>query len=118
MSKPDGLVLTDYPHDKLTRAAVKMAGAGRAAGAECGIILLSDAGEDGTCCLHPFGYEGPDKAGILAQVFVQVAEHLIFFGLSMGVKVDLLVNGKPMPEHPVFGGEGEAEDDGPARAGQ
>lgn len=92
----DEPVLTDYPHDRLTRLADKM---GKALASVPGtgdvraIVLLNDA--DGGC-VHAAGYPG-DETARYALMMADTVEHMQALGQAVGARVDIFINGVLMP---------------------
>jgi hypothetical protein len=95
----DGPVLTNYPHDRLSRLAVVMTEAlDQVPGTgDVRAVVMLDDGSSG--CVHPHRY--PDPAGNRnAALFVDVTAHLMELGKALGIQVDVLLNGRKMPQHP------------------
>lgn len=89
-------VVTAYPHDRLSRLADIMTAALDSVpgtGDVRAIVMLHDA-EDG--CVHPHNYPEPVDARN-ALLFLHAAVHLTEMGRALGVKVEMLVNGKKVP---------------------
>lgn len=89
-------LLTSYPHDRLSRLADAMTATLKADPRSDGVravVMLDDA--DGGC-VHPHGYPGFEGQAD-ALLFVDTAAHLAAMGRALGVKVDLLINGKKVP---------------------
>lgn len=92
----DEPVLTDYPHDRLTRLADAM---GAALDAQPGtgdvraIVLLNDK-DNG--CVHAHGYPEPTLACHVLMM-ADVALHLQQLGKALGTRVEIWVNGARMP---------------------
>jgi hypothetical protein len=82
-------VVSDYPHDRLTRLADQMGKVLRKAKDVRGVILLDDA--DGGC-VHPVGYPGGARGK--GTLFIDTAVHLIAMGEALGMNVEIQVNGK------------------------
>jgi hypothetical protein len=90
---PDGVVTTEYPHDRLSRLADLMTAALAAApgtGDVRAVVMLSDR-EDR--CVHPHNYPDPIDAGN-ALLFIDSAVHLMALGRALGVRVEVSVNGE------------------------
>jgi hypothetical protein len=93
---PDGPVLTRYPHDRLSRLADAMTDAlDKVPGTgDVRAVVMLDDGEGG--CVHPHNYPDPvDKRNAL--LFIDTYAHLAEMGKALGVKVEVLVNGKKVP---------------------
>jgi hypothetical protein len=91
----DGPVLTSYPHDRLSRLADAMTEAlDRVPGTgDVRAIVMLDDGEGG--CVHPHNY--PDPVGPRnAALFIDTTAHLMAMGRALGVRVDVLINGKKL----------------------
>ena len=96
-------VITAYPHDRLSRIADamtdlldKIPGTGDVRA----VVMLNDA-ENG--CEHARNY--PEAAGRLnGLLFVDTAVHLMEMGRALGVKAEIVVNGKKVS--PPGGGRG------------
>jgi hypothetical protein len=93
MTTTDGPVLTNYPHDRLSRLADAMTdvldldpGAG-----DVRAVVMLDDGEDG--CIHPHNYPDPEGAAN-ALLFINVVTHLAAMGKALGVRVEVLINGE------------------------
>jgi hypothetical protein len=89
----DGPVLTSYPHDRLSRLADAMTETLKrtpGAGDIRAVVMLNDRE---TGCVHPHGYPDPDDERN-AMLFVDAAIHLREMGRALGVRVEVLVNGK------------------------
>jgi hypothetical protein len=89
-------VLTSYPHDRLSRLADAMTEAlARVPGtSDVRAVVMLDDGEGG--CVHPHNY--PDHEGQRnAELFIDTVAHLAEMGRALGVRVDVLINGKKVP---------------------
>ena len=89
----DRPVLTSYPHDRLSRLAYAMTDALDlipGTGDVRAVVMLDDK-EGG--CVHPHGYPDPEDERN-AVLFVDTAIHLREMGRALGVRVDILINGK------------------------
>jgi hypothetical protein len=89
----DSPVLTSYPHDRLSRLAAAMTAAIDVipgTGDIRAVVMLNDRE---TGCVHPHGYPDPDDERN-AMLFVDTAIHLREMGRALGVRVDVLINGK------------------------
>lgn len=92
----DEPVVTDYPHDRLTRLAAAM---GDALAAQPGtgdvraMVLLNDADEG---CVHAAGYPG-DETARHALMMADAVEHIQALGMAVGARVGITINGVPMP---------------------
>jgi hypothetical protein len=95
----DGPVLTRYPHDRLSRLADAMTEAlDRVPGTgDVRAVVLLDDGEDG--CIHPHHYPDPEGAAN-ALLFINVVTHLAAMGEAIGVRVEVLINGKKVGAAP------------------
>jgi hypothetical protein len=95
----DGPVLTHYPHDRLSRLADAMTDALAAVpgtGDVRAVVMLDD-GKDG--CIHPHNYPDPEDGGT-GLLFINTVIHLKAMGEAIGVRVEVLINGKRVPsEH-------------------
>lgn len=91
-----GPVLTNYPHDRLSRLAAIMtdALAGAPDAGDVRAIVMLDDGEGG--CVHPHNYPDPEGRRD-AELFVDTVCHLQELGRALGVRVDVLINGKKVP---------------------
>ena len=57
-------------------------------------VVMLDDGEGG--CVHPHNYPEPVERQD-ALLFIDTAAHLVEMGKALGVKVEMLVNGKKVP---------------------
>jgi len=96
----DGPVVTEYPHDRLSRLAAAMTGAlDRVPGTgDVRAVVMLDGGEGG--CVHPHNYPGPVDA-LNGLPFIDVAVHLMAMGRALGVEVDVIVNGEKVGAKPA-----------------
>jgi len=96
----DGPVVTEYPHDRLSRLAAAMTGAlDRVPGTgDVRAVVMLDGGEDG--CVHPHNYPEPEGARN-ALLFLNVTVHLMAMGRALGVEVDVIVNGEKVGAKPA-----------------
>jgi hypothetical protein len=88
----DGPVLTKYPHDRLSRLADIMTDAlDRVPGTDDvhAVVILGDRNGG---CFHHHNY--PDRDGVPGRLFVDVAANLMQMGKALGVRVDVLINGR------------------------
>jgi hypothetical protein len=94
----DGPVLTSYPHDRLGRLARIMTEAlDRVPGtADVRAVVMLDDGEGG--CVHPHKYPGHEGQRN-AELFIDTTAHLMELGRALGVRVDVLINGRKVPAH-------------------
>jgi len=95
----DDPVVTEYPHDRLSRLADLMTDALDAVpGTDDvrAVVMLEDA-EGG--CVHPHNYPDPEGARN-ALLFLNVTVHLKEMGRALGVRVDVLINGKKVGAKP------------------
>jgi hypothetical protein len=93
---PDATVITSYPHDRLSRLAAAMTDAlDKVPGTgDVRAVVLLDDGEGG--CEHAHNYPKPvDRPN--GPLFVDTAAHLFEMGKALGVKVEVLINGKKVP---------------------
>ena len=92
----DGPVLTSYPHDRLSRLADTMAEAlARVPGTgDVRAVVMLDDSEGG--CVHPHNYPDPEGQRD-AVLFIDTVAHLTEMGRPLGVRVDVLINGKKVP---------------------
>lgn len=89
----DGPVVTNYPHDRLSRLADLMTDAldGVPGTGDVRAVVMLDGGED--ACVHPHNY--PDSEGARnALLFLNITVHLMAIGQGLGVEVDVLINGE------------------------
>jgi hypothetical protein len=93
---PDRPVVTHYPHDRLSRLADTMTETlARIPGTDDvrAVVMLND-GEGG--CVHPHNY--PDaEVQRNALLFLDVVEHPTETGRALGMRVDVLIDGKTVP---------------------
>ena len=69
-----------------------------------GLLLLDDETSDKSMVV-PFGHLLGNEDG-LAEMFAEIADHMVNFWHVFGMRLDLTVNGHPMPVHPLFESEG------------
>jgi hypothetical protein len=89
-------VVTTYPHDRLSRLAdamVKVLEQEPGAGDVRAVVMLNDADSG---CVHPHGYPDPEGRRN-ALLFIDTAVHLGEMGRALGVKTEILVNGRKVP---------------------
>jgi hypothetical protein len=65
-----------------------------------GTILLVDL-NDGTCIAAPFGYDLSTRDAV-GSMLAETADHMVNLWAALGLRLDLVINGKTMPVHPVY----------------
>jgi hypothetical protein len=89
----DRPVVTEYPHDRLSRLADAMTDALDlipGTGDVRAVVMLGDK-EGG--CVHPHNYPD-DEVQRNALLFLDTAGHMVETGRALGMRVEILVNGE------------------------
>jgi hypothetical protein len=95
----DGPVLTSYPHDRLSRLADAMTETLKLTPGTDDIRAVVMLNDRETGCVHPHNY--PEREGQRnAMLFIDIVQHLTETGRALGMRVEVLVNGKNMGAAP------------------
>jgi hypothetical protein len=96
----DEPVVTGYPHDRLSRLADAMSDVlarEPGTGDVRAVVMLNDA-ENG--CERPCNYPDPREGQRNGLLFVDTAMHLTEMGRALGMRVEILINGKKVGAKP------------------
>jgi hypothetical protein len=96
----DGPVVTDYPHDRLSRLADLMTDAlDQVPGtADVRAVVMLNDRADG--CVHPHNYPDPRAGTPNGLLFLDTAVHLMEMGRALGMRVEILINGEKVGAKP------------------
>jgi len=90
----DEPILTNYPHERLSRLADAMTDVLPDGSGIRAIVFIDD---DNGGIVHPWGYPEPEPPLVNSLIFLDAAAHLYDLGRALGFDVGIIINGQNVP---------------------